>query len=39
MPNYLKKIKGEINDEYEMVREMQLEEENERDKQKQLMAD
>ena len=34
MPQYLKKIKNEIEDEYQLVREMQIEEENERDKQK-----
>ena len=33
-PNYMQKIKNEIDDEYQLVREMQIEEENERDKQK-----
>jgi hypothetical protein len=33
-PKYMETIKNEINDEYELVREMQIEEENERDKQK-----
>jgi hypothetical protein len=31
-PKYMETIKNEINDEYELVREMQIEEENERDK-------
>lgn len=34
VPNYLQKIKNEIEDEYQLVREMQIEEENEKDKQK-----
>jgi hypothetical protein len=38
-PQYLEKIKKEIDDEYQLVREMQLEEENERDKQKFLLPD
>ena len=37
MPNYLQKIKNEIEDEYQLVREMQIEEENERDRQKFLL--
>jgi hypothetical protein len=39
VPQYIQKIKREIEDEYQMVREMQIEEENERDKQKFLMTD
>ena len=39
VPNYMQKIKKEIEDEYQLVREMQIEEENERDKQKFLMPD
>jgi hypothetical protein len=39
VPKYIQKIKNEIEDEYQMVREMQIEEENERDKQKFLMTD
>lgn len=39
VPTYIQKIKKEIEDEYQMVREMQIEEENERDKQKFLMTD
>lgn len=39
MPVFLQKIKREIEDEYQLVREMQLEEENERDRQKFLMDD
>lgn len=38
-PKYLEKIKKEIDDEYQLVREMQIEEENERDQQKYLMAE
>ena len=38
-PQYLQKIKAEIEDEYQLVREMQIEEENELDKQKYLMDD
>ena len=37
VPKYLQKIKGEIDDEYQMVREMQMEEEAEMDRQKFLM--
>jgi hypothetical protein len=37
VPQFLQKIKGEIEDEYQLVREMQLEEENERDRQKFLL--
>ena len=32
VPKYLEKIKGEIDDEYQLVREMQIEEQNEQDK-------
>ena len=39
VPQFLQKIKKEIDDEYQLVREMQLEEENERDKQKFLLPD
>jgi len=39
VPQYIQKIKREIEDEYQMVREMHIEEENERDKQKFLMTD
>jgi hypothetical protein len=35
----MEKIKNEIEDEYQLVREMQIEEENERDKQKFLLPD
>ena len=38
-PKYVEKVKKEIDDEYQLVREMQIEEENERDKQKYLMQD
>ncbi len=38
-PQYLQKIKNEIEDEYQLVREMQIEEENEMDKQKFLIDD
>jgi hypothetical protein len=38
-PNYLQKIKKEIEDEYQLVKEMQIEEENEREKQKFLLPD
>jgi hypothetical protein len=31
-PQYLQKIKKEIEDEYQLVREMQIEEDNEREK-------
>lgn len=37
VPQFLQKIKNEIEDEYQLVREMQLEEENERDRQKFLL--
>lgn len=37
VPKYLQKIKGEIEDEYQLVREMQVEEEAEMDRQKFLM--
>lgn len=39
VPQYLQKIKREIDDEYQLVREMQLEEENERDRQKNVMPE
>jgi len=39
VPKYLTKIKNEIEDEYNLVREMQIEEQNERDRQKFLMPD
>jgi hypothetical protein len=39
VPQYMQKIKKEIDDEYELVREMQIEEENEKDKQKFLLPD
>ena len=37
MPKYLQTIKKEIEDEYQLVREMQIEEEAEMDRQKFLM--
>lgn len=39
VPNYISKIKNEIEDEYNLVREMQIEEQNERDRQKFLMPE
>ena len=39
VPQYLTKIKNEIEDEYNLVREMQIEEQNEKDRQKFLMPD
>ena len=39
VPKYVTKIKGEIEDEYNLVREMQIEEQNERDRQKMLMPE
>ena len=39
MPKYLTKIKNEIEDEYNLVREMQIEEQNEKDRQKFLMPE
>lgn len=39
MPKYITKIKNEIEDEYNLVREMQIEEENERDRQRMLMPE
>lgn len=39
VPKYLTKIKNEIDDEYNLVREMQIEEQEERDRQKFLMPD
>jgi len=38
-PKYLEKIKNEITDEYNLVREMQIEEQNEIDRQKFLMPE
>jgi hypothetical protein len=38
-PKYLQKIKKEIEDEYQLVKEMQVEEDEERQKQKFLMGD
>lgn len=39
VPKYLNKIKTEIEDEYNLVREMQIEEQNERDRQKFIMPE
>ena len=39
VPQYLEKIKKEIDDEYQLVREMQIEEDNQRDQQKFLLPD
>ena len=39
VPKYMTKIKNEIEDEYNLVREMQIEEQNERDRQKFLMPE
>ena len=39
VPKFLQKIKGEIEDEYQLVREMQIEEEADMDRQKFLMDD
>jgi hypothetical protein len=39
IPKYISKIKNEIEDEYNLVREMQIEEQNERDRQKFLMPE
>mmetsp|Transcript_31430 Transcript_31430/g.27789 ORF Transcript_31430/g.27789 Transcript_31430/m.27789 type:complete len:277 (+) Transcript_31430:59-889(+) len=38
-PKYLQKIKGEIDQEYELVREMQMEEDQQRDREKFLLPD
>lgn len=38
-PGYLTKIKNEIQDEYNLVKEMQQDEQNERDRQKMLMPE
>lgn len=38
-PGYLTKIKNEIQDEYNLVKEMQIEEQNEKERQKRLMPD
>jgi len=39
VPKYVNKIKAEIEDEYNLVREMQIEEQNERDRQRMLMPE
>ena len=39
VPKYLTKIRNEIEDEYNLVREMQIEEQNDRDRQKFLMPE
>jgi len=39
VPKYVTKIKDEIEEEYNLVREMQIEEQNERDRQKMLMPE
>lgn len=39
VPKYVTKIRQEIEDEYNLVREMQIEEQNERDRQKMLMPE
>jgi len=39
VPKYVTKIKQEIEDEYNLVREMQIEEQNERDRQRMLMPE
>ena len=39
VPKYVTKIKNEIEDEYNLIREMQIEEQNERDRQKMLMPE
>lgn len=39
VPKYMNKIKNEIEDEYNLVREMQIEEQNEKDRQKFLMPE
>jgi len=39
IPKYVTKIKAEIEDEYNLVREMQIEEQNERDRQRMLMPE
>ena len=39
VPKYVTKIKTEIEDEYTLIREMQIEEQNERDRQKMLMPE
>ena len=38
-PQYLQKIKREIDDEYQLVKEMQIEEDLEKEKQKYLLPD
>lgn len=39
VPKYITKIRNEIEDEYNLVREMQIEEQNERDRQRMLMPE
>lgn len=39
VPKYVTKIKAEIEDEYNLVREMQIEQENERDRQRMMMPE
>lgn len=39
VPKYVTTIKQEIEEEYNLVREMQIEEQNERDRQKMLMSE
>ena len=39
IPKYVTKIRAEIEDEYNLVREMQIEEQNERDRQRMLMPE
>lgn len=39
VPKYVNKIKAEIEDEYNLVREMQIEEQNEKDRQRMLMPE
>ena len=39
VPKYVTKIRAEIEDEYNLVREMQIEEQNERDRQRMLMPE
>lgn len=39
VPKYVTKIKNEIEEEYNLVREMQIEEQNDRDRQKMLMPE
>jgi len=39
VPKYIEKIKKEIEDEYQLVRDMQIEDENERDREKFLLSE